>query len=121
YDEHSPFIHADGPTLYFASNGWPGFGKNDLFISRPAETGNWEKARNLGLPVNNTGEQSGLTVSTNGKTAYFASDISGGYGRMDLYSFELPEAIRPHIVTYVKGFVFDAQTKQSLDATVRIS
>ena len=121
YDEHSPFIHHDGKTLYFASNGWPGFGKNDLFISRKDESGKWLSPQNLGFPLNNSGEQSGLTISSNGRTAYFASNIEGGKGNMDIYSFELPQALRPSLVTYVKGKVFDAQTKEVLEATIKIS
>ncbi|WP_256013759.1 OmpA family protein [Desertivirga xinjiangensis] len=121
YDEHSPFIHHDGKTLYFASNGWPGFGKNDLFISRRDESGKWLSPLNLGYPLNNAGEQSGLTISSDGHTAYFASNIQGGLGNMDIYSFELPKALRPGLVTYVKGKVFDAHTKELLEATVKIS
>src|SRR5690606_8883785 len=34
YDEQSPFIHPDNETLYFSSNGWPGLGNKDLFMSR---------------------------------------------------------------------------------------
>lgn len=121
YDEHSPFIHHDDITLYFASNGWPGLGNRDLFISKKDASGNFSKPRNLGFPINTSGEESGLTVSSDGRTAFFASNIKGGFGGMDIYSFELPPSIRPEIVTYVKGKVFDAKTKEPLDANIRIT
>lgn len=121
YDEQSPFIHADGQTLYFSSNGWPGLGNKDLFISRKDSTGKtWSKPQNLGYPINTFGEESGLTISSDGKTAFFASDQKGGFGGLDIYSFELPSLLRPAKVTYVKGTVFDADTKEMLEGKIQI-
>lgn len=121
YNEHSPFIHHDDNTLYFASEGWPGFGKKDLFISRKDSLGRLGKPVNLGYPINTPGEESGLTVSSNGKTAFFASNISGGFGGMDIYSFALGKALQPNLVSYIKGEIRDAETNEPLEAEVRIS
>lgn len=121
YDEQSPFIHTDGQTLYFSSNGWPGLGNKDLFISRKDSAAKgWRKPQNLGYPINTFGEESGLTISSDGKTAFFASDQKGGYGGLDIYSFEVPAVLRPGKVTYVKGVVFDADTKEMLDGKIQI-
>ncbi len=121
FDEHSPFIHPDNSTLYFSSNGWPGFGNRDLYVSRKDATGKWQQPENLGYPINTSGEESGLTVTADGQTAFFASDMKGGFGGMDIYSFVLPEKNRPQPVTYVKGKVIDAATKAPLSADVRIT
>ncbi|MHB1176870.1 MAG: TolB-like translocation protein, partial [Daejeonella sp.] len=115
YDEQSPFIHPDDETLYFSSNGWPGLGNKDLFVSRKKKqqethTG-WEMPQNLGYPINTFGEESGLSISSNGKLAFFASDQKGGMGGFDIYSFEMPAKLRPGAVTYVKGRIFDKITK----------
>jgi flagellar motor protein MotB len=121
YDEQSPFIHADGQTLYFSSNGWPGLGNKDLYISRADSAGkNWSKPQNLGYPINTFGEESGLTISSNGKTAFFASDQKGGFGGLDIYSFQLPEPLRPEKVTYVKGTIFDAESKEAIEGKIQI-
>jgi len=48
-DEMSPFLHADGNTLFFASNGHPGLGGYDLFISRQDEVGRWSLAKKYWL------------------------------------------------------------------------
>lgn len=121
YDEQSPFIHADGQTLYFSSNGWPGLGNKDLFMSRKDTSGkNWSKPKNLGYPINTFGEESGLTITSDGKKAFFSSDQKGGFGGLDIYSFELPVALRPIKVTYVHGTVSDAETKEVLDAKIQI-
>ncbi|QQL51314.1 OmpA family protein [Mucilaginibacter ginkgonis] len=120
FDEQSPFIHPDDSTLYFCSNGWPGMGNKDLFISRLDKEGKWQKPQNLGYPINSSGDENGLTITANGAYAYFASDNLNGIGGYDIYMFELPVAVRPRMVTYVKGTVTDAQTKKPLDAIVEI-
>jgi outer membrane protein OmpA-like peptidoglycan-associated protein len=120
YDEQSPFIHPDNETLYFSSNGWTGLGNKDLFLSRKDASDNWQLPENLGYPINTFKEESSLTISTNGKTAFFASDKEGGFGGLDLYSFELAEKLRPKPVTYVKGMVVDKQTKKPLDAHIQM-
>jgi outer membrane protein OmpA-like peptidoglycan-associated protein len=119
-EEFSPFIHADNQTLYFCSDGWPGFGEKDIFFSKKAINGLWQKPNNLGYPINTPKEESSLFISNDGKQAYFASDNLKGYGGLDLYSFELYEAGRPEKVTYVKGIVYDNLTKAVLAAQVEI-
>jgi outer membrane protein OmpA-like peptidoglycan-associated protein len=121
YNEQSPFIHPDDSTLYFCSNGWPGLGGQDLFVSRLGKDGKWQKPTNLGYPINTNGDESGLSLTANGSFAYFSSNkLEGGYGGFDIYMFELPPDERPRVVTYVKGFVSDAKTKQPLEAAVEI-
>ncbi len=120
YDEQSPFIHPDGQTLYFSSNGWPGLGNKDLFISRLDSAGNWGLPENLGYPINTYGEESGLTINANGTRAFFSSNNFNGFGGFDIYSFPLPEKIRPIAVNYVKGVVFDEESKARLGAIVDI-
>ena len=119
-NEQSPFIHADDSTLYFCSNGWPGMGGQDLFVSKLGKNGVWQKPENLGYPINTNGDESGLTISANGSTAYFASNNLNSAGGFDIYTFELPVKSRPHIVTYVKGIVQDIKTRQPLEAAVEI-
>jgi outer membrane protein OmpA-like peptidoglycan-associated protein/tetratricopeptide (TPR) repeat protein len=121
YDEQSPFIHPDDSTLYFCSNGWPGLGGMDLFVSRLGKDGKWQKPVNLGYPINTSGDEQGLTTTAQGNYAFIASNnIEGGYGGFDIYTFELPESLRPHLVTYVKGQVNDAKTNQPLESAVEI-
>src|SRR5579859_2823642 len=50
-DEGTPFIHADNQSLYFTSNGHPGYGGDDLFITRKQPGGAWSKPENLGYPI----------------------------------------------------------------------
>ncbi len=118
YDEQCPFLHPDGQTLYFTSNGHPGLGDNDLYVSRRQPDGSWGRPENLGFPINTKSQEGTLVVSLDGRTAYFSSTKTGGTGKNDLYSFDLPEAVRPKPVTYVKAKVRDAVTRQSIVAQV---
>lgn len=115
--DQSPFIHPDGKSFYFASNGHKGLGKHDLFMTTLLDDkGNCSEPINLGYPINSSEDDVSLMVSANGKTAYYASGMDGGFGEWDLYSFDLPEVVRPNKVTYSKGLVYDAETKQPVRA-----
>jgi outer membrane protein OmpA-like peptidoglycan-associated protein/tetratricopeptide (TPR) repeat protein len=114
--EESVFIHPDGNTLYFSSDGHMGMGKLDIYVVRKMENGEWGTPINLGYPINTFNDENSLLVNGAGNLAYFASSRAGGFGGLDLYQFELYDAIRPEKITYVKGKVYDAKTKQPLGA-----
>lgn len=120
YNEGAPTLHADGQTLYFSSDGYPGMGNADLFISRLQDDGTWGPPTNLGYPINTDGREEALAVNRQGTMAYLASNRDGGAGSMDLYQFELPEAVRPSPANYVKGVVVHAITGKPLVADVAL-
>ena len=115
-DESSPFLHPDGKTLYFSSNGHGGMGGLDLFVSRLDENGNWSVPQNLGYPINTYADEATLSVNSKGDTAYFSSDNLSGFGKKDIYSFALYEQARPASVSFMKGVVYDADTRKPLAA-----
>lgn len=116
YSEETPFIHPDGKTLYFTSNGHPGMGEKDIYFTRKDSVGNWTTPKNLGYPINTWNDEQGLFVAASGENAYFSSDRDGGFGRLDLYSFKLYDEARPNRVTYVKGRVTDKETGKPIAA-----
>ncbi|MCO6501115.1 MAG: PD40 domain-containing protein [Vicingus serpentipes] len=118
--EESVYIHPDGQTLYFSSNGHPGMGGLDIFMSKKDEQGEWTTPINLGYPINTFNDENSLLVGADGKIAYFASDREGGFGGLDLYQFELPQYAQPERVNYLAGKVYDAQTKKSLGAKFQL-
>lgn len=119
-DEESVFIHPDNQTLYFSSNGHIGMGGLDIYMSKRQADGSWGPAINLGYPINTNNDENSLLVDPSGKIAYFASNRKDGYGGLDIYQFELPENVRPEKITYVKGKVYDAVTKQPLIANFEV-
>lgn len=114
-DETTPFIHFDGKTLYFASNGRPNLGGFDLYFSRLGDDDAWSDPVNLGYPVNTHMDEMGLVIESNSYIAYYASTRNEG-NQKDLYWFELHESARPAKVSYLKGRVFDYETRRSLHA-----
>lgn len=114
-DEMSPFIHHDNQTLYFSSNGLPGLGDFDLFVTRKDERGEWGTPKNLGYPINSYFEEIGMIVSAKGDKAYYSSTRLTNSGK-DIFEFELYDEVRPEHVTYMKGSVFDKETSKPLIA-----
>lgn len=119
-DEHSPFIHVDNQTLYYTSNGLPGYGGSDLYFIRRQDDGTWSEPENLGYPVNTIDDEGYFVVSSDGLTAYFASDRTDTRGGLDLYKFKLRNNIRPAKTLYVKGRVYDIKTNKGLPSTVEL-
>ncbi len=120
FEEESVMIHPDGETLFFSSNGHPGMGGLDIFMSKKQPDGSWGTPVNLGYPINTGGDENSLLVDAAGVAAYFASDREGGYGDLDLYSFELPENVRPKAISYVTGEVYDRVSLRKLQAKVEV-
>lgn len=120
-DEGCPFIHADNETLYFTSNGHEGYGLTDLFLSKRKEADNFGHAVNLGYPINTIDDEGSLIVTSDGKTAYFASDGLDTKGGLDLYSFTMREDVRANRTLWVKGKVYDKKTNAGLPSSVELT
>jgi outer membrane protein OmpA-like peptidoglycan-associated protein/Tol biopolymer transport system component len=114
--EESPFIHPDGHTLYFTSDGHLGFGEKDIFVTRLQPNGEWSTPLNLGYPINTWKDEIGIIVNATGELAYFSSSRDGGEGKLDIFSFELYDKVRPIPVTYMKGVVKNAVNGRALSA-----
>ncbi len=112
----SPFLHADGKTLYFASDGRPGLGGTDLFLTRKVY-GKYSEPVNMGYPLNTKGNEEGLVVEVSGEKAWFTSDRNLAKGR-DILFFTLSDSLRPDPVSYLKGEVSDAKTGKKLNSEV---
>ena len=114
-NEMSPFIHFDGKTLYFASDGLVGMGGYDLFVTRMKDDSTWTTPQNLGYPINTFNDEMGLIIESGGKKAYFSSTRDKSKGK-DIFAFDLYESARPNPVSYLKGKVFDKETGKLLKA-----
>lgn len=102
--EASVFLAADGKTIYFASNGHPGYGDFDMYMSRRLDNSwkRWSEPVNLGDKINTPGIDIYYTIPAKGDYAYFSS--SGyGYGQNDLFRILLPKEVRPEPVSITEG------------------
>ncbi len=119
-DEQFPFIHNDGKTLYFTSEGLPGMGKSDIFLTRLVN-GKWTKPMNLGYPINTPENEWNFMVNRSGDMAYFSSTgLTPNYGGMDIYSIELYNEARPNRTSYVRGTVYDVETGKNIRADIEL-
>ena len=106
-DERSPFLHIDGKTLYFSSNNFPSLGGFDIFFSKKDSLYNWSTPQNIGFPINSKFDETSLFVTTDGETAYFASNNLDGVGGWDIYSFKLHDKAKPEKVLFLNGYLID--------------
>jgi outer membrane protein OmpA-like peptidoglycan-associated protein/tetratricopeptide (TPR) repeat protein len=120
-DDQAPFIHPDGQTMYFASTGHNGLGGFDILLSRKNLDGTWSQPENPGAPINTDKNEVSLSVSLDGKYAFFSRtrDNSSYSAKEDIYYFQLQEKARPKLVTYVKATVRDAATKAPLSSSLK--
>lgn len=114
-DEVTPFIHFDGKTLYFSSNGRPNLGGFDIYVTRLGSDGKWSEPLNVGYPINTHNDEMGLAIESNGYRAYYSSTTTAGRQK-DLFYFDLHEEVRPERVSYLRGRVFDFDTRRRLKA-----
>lgn len=91
-NEDSPFIHHDGETLYFSSNGHPSMGSNDIFMTK-LKDGVWQKPRNLGFPVNSVEYDGFFSISADKKKGFYSTMREDGYGDTDIYSITFLETV----------------------------
>jgi OOP family OmpA-OmpF porin len=123
YDEISPFLHANGNTLFFATNGSPGLGGYDIFKTERDSAGVWQKPVNLGMPVNNHEDQYALFVATDGLTTYYSHEETDAEGKSKslLYKTILPqELILAKKPLVAKGIVRDAVTGKPLKSSIEL-
>ncbi|WP_333821417.1 OmpA family protein [Ohtaekwangia sp.] len=121
FDEISPFIHVNNKTLYFASNGLPGFGGYDLFFVEKDSAG-WSAPKNIGAPINNHDDQFSLFITADGKKGYYSHEENAAGGtRSRIFEMQIPEENQlKYRSNYVRGIVRDKQTRQVLSAKIEL-
>jgi len=118
-NETSPFVHAGNANFYFASDYHTGMGGFDLFMSQIVNDSVFTRPRNLGFPINTVNDEQGLHISADGLTAFFSS-ARDTLSKLDIYSFQLDESIRPQPATYVKAIVRNSDTDEPVQASVQL-
>ena len=146
YDEEAVFIHPDGRTLYFSSQGHNSMGGYDIFKSTYKD-GYWSKPENLGVPINTADDDLYFVLSSSGQRAYFSSSRKGTIGDQDIFmiTFIIDKPMNPSTednliayktkpvqeikiesaitietpsLTLLRGFIYDEDTKKPLEAQI---
>jgi outer membrane protein OmpA-like peptidoglycan-associated protein len=135
YDEEGVFMHPDGRTLYFSSQGHNTMGGYDIFYSSLNANGSWTSPVNIGYPVNTPDDDVFFVVSASGKHGYYASIRKEGLGEKDIYmitfmeeekvagktvSTESKAGIPVSRMAILKGVIRNAGTKEPLAANIEL-
>lgn len=112
-NESFPYVRSDS-LLYFSSDGHPGFGGLDIFKARLNSTGDRWSVDNLGMPLNSTGDDFGITFGQ-GESGFFSSNRGDARGYDHIYSFLLPD-----LKISISGWVVDKDDEPVPNAIIRI-
>lgn len=120
FDEISPFIHVNGRTLFYATNGKPGFGGFDIFRAEMAD-GKWEMPVNFGSPVNDHEDQFSLFITADGTRGYYSHEDGTRENSARLYEMTIPEELQiAYRSNFVKGIVKDRKTGIPLQSHIEL-
>lgn len=129
-NEYSPFIAADGRTLYFASDGQSGHAGLDIYRTIRRSDGTWENPERLPEPFNSAKDDCFPFIDVTTGKLYIASDRDGGCGGLDLFAFQLTTPRAPvveretyfelgkyNVPFFVTGY-YCPNTRENLDQLV---
>jgi outer membrane protein OmpA-like peptidoglycan-associated protein/tetratricopeptide (TPR) repeat protein len=105
--ETFPMVTSDG-ELYFASDGHPGLGGLDVFVSKIQADGSYKEVQNVGEPVNSPKDDFGYLINDKTRLGYFTSNREGGQGGDDIYKFK--ETKKLICEQMLSGVVTDKET-----------
>lgn len=119
YDEMTPYLAADGVTLYFSSNRPGGLGDNDIWMARRLDSTwqKWSDPVNLGSPINTEDWDAFFTLDAGGEYAYMSTSLNT-MGESDIVRIKLLEKEKPDPVVLVSGNVFNKKTNQPISASL---
>lgn len=117
--EMSPFLAADGKTLYFSSDGFAGYGSKDMYMTKRLDNSwkRWSEPQNLGPMINSANWDAYYSVPASGEYAYFSSE-NNSIGKTDIFRIKLPQELRPDPVVLIRGKVLDKETKKPIEANI---
>ena len=133
-DEIGVYIHPDGKTLFFSSNGHNTMGGYDIFMTLKGEDGKWSTPINMGYPINTTANEIHFVFTTDRKKAFISSSRKDGMGKYDIYevnmayyfksnkniSQEMATEITGPPLSILKGTVVDAKSGDPMKTMVLI-
>ncbi len=112
-NDNSPYLAPDGKTLYYATEGHPGYGGTDIFYTA-FDNGKWSMPINVGAPINSQSDDTNFSISASG-TGYLASSRADAEN-YDLYEVELPDHLKPKPTVVIQGIVSNAKSSEPLGA-----
>ncbi|MCS7074273.1 MAG: hypothetical protein NZ108_07385, partial [Bacteroidia bacterium] len=122
HSESTPFLAADGVTLYFSTDKPGGLGGEDIYMTTRLDDSwqHWTTPVNLGSGINTPSDDYYFKFSAAADYGYLVS-TDNSIGGKDIFRVKLPESIKPKPVLLINGVVRDKDTKQPLNAKITYS
>ena len=117
FDEESPYIHPNGTTLYFSSEGHKSMGGFDIFKASLNTGSMWGDPENIGFPINTPFDDLFYAPTLDEQRVYYASKRDEGFGGSDIYLIEFKDD-HPNALTLVGGFLFLPNGEPASEAKV---
>ncbi len=120
--EFSPYLAPDGRTLYFASEGHPGYGKSDIFYTKRLDDSweVWSEPQNLGPDLNTADFDAYFTIPANSNKGYVVSMEGSIGGLRDIYEVQIKPEFLPDPIVTLEGIVTDIETGLPIRAEINI-
>lgn len=107
FNEDSPYIYANGSSLYFASEAHGSMGGYDMFyIKYDSTKADWQEAVNLGYPINTTDDDRFYYITQDGDWGYFSSARASGENLHDIYRIQPGTFERLNALVLLVGTVY---------------
>ncbi len=113
-NEMFPFYDAKGNYLFYSSDGLPGLGGLDIFVTKVRRDGSFTEPLNMGAPINSNADDFGFVYKEDG-TGFLSSNRVGGKGDDDIYSFSNLNTFKNKVQDcYISGVVKDKENGEIL-------
>lgn len=109
--ETFPFISQEN-ELYFASDGHPGVGGLDIFMSIINDDGSFNKVQNIGMDANSPKDDFAFIIDNKSRKGFLSSNRDGGQGYDDIYKFTETKKLTCEQELY--GEITDIESKIAL-------
>ncbi len=117
-EESAPFLASDDRSLYFSSNGFSGYGGNDVYVSKRLDDTwtNWTEPENMGPDINSKLDDLFFNIPSTSEYAYYSKGITED--NTDIFRVKLPMFLSPEPIVIVKGKLIDAKTGKPIGARI---
>lgn len=119
-EEFTPYIAADGMTMFFSSYGHEGYGSADVFMTKRLDDTwtNWSDPVNCGKGINSEDWDAYFRIDAKGEYGYMVSTGDNSLGEEDIFRVKIGEEIRPELLNLITGKVYNAKTNEVIEGAI---
>ena len=117
-DDGTPFLASDDKTLYYSSNGFSGYGGQDIYVTKRLDDTwtNWSEPQNMGPEINSKNDDMFFNIPSTSEFAYFSRAVTPE--NFDIFRVKMPFYKNPEPVIVIRGKLVDAKTGKPIGAKI---